>query len=937
MGGAVFQGIRVGLARCAGVNVAETTEALVAGGRGAAARAVVHAGLAHVVSVTEIRVHARLADALSAADKAVVAAVVVDFTATSIIKDLVLVVATFAGSGVTSAVQAVVWARRASSIEERETIVALFAVSAQVADSALSHRAHGAGILVVHVVTVSALLAGVSVLGRVIGCCLKQAGGAAVQIAVDAVAVVVLVVPGGALEAGSVFVTVAVGTVSAASEHAAFASTVGGAVFASVATIRGVFLALGIVTTAATVALVVLQHVNGAEVGVPAVGQGNAFAMVVGLVVAGLALHAVSLLVAVLAVVEVSAGLIVVGGAKVRAQSAIGVAATQLGSVLTLKAGATIVVSGIRVVAAITDVGEAVSGGEALESVNVVRVAVGASAAGLAVAARVAVVDARNAFAVGAGADVVAIVADLALAAALAGDAVVAALVGAVDASAINDVVAGLASVALGGTALQAVGAAGVALASVAVEGEAIQALVALGFRALLAVLSIAGSAGAFCDVVVVAVHAVGADDGVFHFLGVGVENDSTLARRAAFDLARHASAVFLVQVVAVGADEASIVVVSVAAERAAVQQALCARTVGIAVDRVAITVIDFVFHALGVSAAAAALALVVVEQANVADIGVPAGGKGNAVTPWVTLRVVVSDLACAAETLSEAVRAVVEVSAHILVVVGANSIGSTAQATGIAAAILGGLLVAGASAPVVRGGTAVANVGVHFVLRGARSRNVVEDVAILTRVASVSISTRGAVGGACCAARTLAVVEKHHGVPVVASFALVVLFAFDAVVAAVRSDEPAGSINLSFVKISALEAATNVSVGINSGTGVTVLTAGSATSFVIHVVTIGTRVANFVTARNHAFAAASDAARKTLGDLACSCCFGRRPSGHAEARSGHGSCRETVQVVTTDAQLATRSAVFTDGAILNFAGFARAIVSVGGGVTFVA
>lgn len=149
----------------------------------------------------------------------------------------------------------------------------------------------------------------------------------------------------GALEACSIKVSVTVGAVSATGQSAVFAGSACGAVLTVVATVRGPVFAVGIVTTALAVALIVAQQRNGAQIKIPAFWKSDAIAVVVWLVEVVTAHHAVILAIAVFAVVKVGARLAGVVRTVIRAQSAVFVAASKFGTLLTFGARAAVVVS----------------------------------------------------------------------------------------------------------------------------------------------------------------------------------------------------------------------------------------------------------------------------------------------------------------------------------------------------------------------------------------------------------------------------------------------------------------------------------------------------------------------------------------------------------------------------------------------------------------
>ena len=92
----VLQGVTVSIASGSLVNPAVTGLAFGASGGGAARSAVVHARGAVSVVIAVVSVQALLADTLSAAHQAVGATVLTGGTAGSVIKDLVVVTASFA-------------------------------------------------------------------------------------------------------------------------------------------------------------------------------------------------------------------------------------------------------------------------------------------------------------------------------------------------------------------------------------------------------------------------------------------------------------------------------------------------------------------------------------------------------------------------------------------------------------------------------------------------------------------------------------------------------------------------------------------------------------------------------------------------------------------------------------------------------------------------
>lgn len=301
----VLQGVTVFIACTGRVDPTVTNLAFRACAVGTARATVVHARGAIPVVVAVVRVEALLADTLSTAHQAVVAAVFRCQTTRSIIKHFVVITASFARGGIAGAVQAIVWAAGAGTGFEGVAIFAFLTISIKVAHTAVADGAHGAKVVGVHVVAVSALFARVAVLRGVVSCLLEQAHLASLEVAVNAVAIVVLVVSGSALEAAAVHVAVTVGAVHASGKVTLLANSVGAAVFSTFAAIRRPFVTVSVVASATAVTLVVVQHVDVAEVEVPSVWQSNAVAVVLGLVVALLAFHAICLLEAVLAVVEI--------------------------------------------------------------------------------------------------------------------------------------------------------------------------------------------------------------------------------------------------------------------------------------------------------------------------------------------------------------------------------------------------------------------------------------------------------------------------------------------------------------------------------------------------------------------------------------------------------------------------------------------------------
>jgi len=433
------------------------------------------------------------------------------------------------------------------------------------------------------------------------------------------------------------------------------------------------------------------------------------------LVISFTAFHAVGLFEAVIAVVVHGAWLTVEVSTQVGAQTAVRVTATFFGGTFVLKASAATVHSKLGVCTAVTDVGKAIAGGKACAFVDVEVVVVRAGLARVSITATVAVVHAGHALSVRSSTDVVATLADLAHTTALASGAVITTVV-LRSASTVDNVEAAFATVALVGTALQAVVTAGVASASFSVKGETVIALVATISVAFLAVFVVASSASCLDHRAVVSIHATLAHGGCLDLVRVWVDSDASSAGRAAVNVALVASGV-VIDIVTVHAFHASISVVTVAAVGASVDLALSAFAARVAVNRVTFAGGGLDCGALGVNAAAAAVALVIVECGFLAGVEIPAVGQGRAGSPCVAIGLVVPNVASSAETLPKAVGTVVEVVALVVVEQSANSIVATAHTPCVAASILGRRLVTGASAAVVHGGAAIAHIRVDLFL----------------------------------------------------------------------------------------------------------------------------------------------------------------------------------------------------------------------------
>lgn len=353
-----------------------------------ATAAVVHAGFASAVRRLVESVHALLADTLSAADVAVIATVDADGTAGAILKDLVVVSASLATVDVTSAVNAVVNAAGASSVVGDGVAVSAFLTrSVKGAHCAVGNFAQRAEVFVVHVVAVRAFFAGVRVGVR--GGSLtatatfgQQADSTAVQVAVKAVAIFVGVVTIRALQAFAcvrlVFQTV--GTMVAASNVAVTALSSATAVLEVVAAISRFIITVGVVAAAFAVAFVVTQKAQRAQIQIPALGKFDAIAVNLCLVVTLCAFRAVALAEAVFAVVDFGARRFVIVEAEVGAQSAVGIAASELGARLAFKARASTVACRINVGTAIAVVSEALALGDAA-SLRIKKVSIGTRAA----------------------------------------------------------------------------------------------------------------------------------------------------------------------------------------------------------------------------------------------------------------------------------------------------------------------------------------------------------------------------------------------------------------------------------------------------------------------------------------------------------------------------------------------------------------------------
>lgn len=718
----------------------------------------------------------------------------------------------------------------------------------------------------------------------------------------------------------------------APSNTAITAGTIDTAILVISAAISRLLITVGVVAAAIAVAFVVVEQGQRAQVSVPAVGESDAIAVVFLLVVARRAFHAVVLTETVLAVGKVLARLAGVVSAMISAQTAVGVAATKLSTALIFEAGAAAVVSVLGVTTAVADVSKTLTGDQAASLIDVERVAISAQRAGISIAARVAVVHAGNAFAVSTGANVVAGFADLALRAALASGAVASAVaIG--NAGTIDNLETTLASVALGGAALKAVGGAGVASAGFRVQGETIHALVARASRALFAVCVVASSASAGRDVAVVTVHARLANGAGHNF---AIDNrDAFTAGRATVNVTLGASAGVEVQVVSVHALVALGGGVTVFTVQAAIDSAGGASCVSITVDTSVsgVTVDHLVLNALRVNTAAFAVTLIIIQQAHVAHVQVPAFGKSNACPPRVTVGLVVSNVAGSAETLSEAIRTVVKVGADVVVVQGADSVGSSAKSSGITAAVLGIVFVARASATIVGGAAAVADVGNDLLSGGAGARDVIECESIFANVAGLGVGAAGAVGGAGSAAGGVPVVEQHHRVSVDASFALVVFFADVAVVAAVLSNQTTGTIKFRLVQVVALKAATNVPVRVNGGALGTVVIACCTAAVLSAVVALCTGIAGLVSGGiNNTLATTCDGAGNTSLDLADAsrssgswCCASAR--GSIKGRRQGGSVNRH-QIITRLALLALVGVVVADTAVRHLARLAGTIAA---------
>lgn len=892
----VLKGVRESLASAVVVSVARC--ALAAGRVAGAGTAVVHACDAVVVAVFVEGVHALLADTLGTAHVAIVTTVVIDFAASTILQNFVVVSATLAGGQISGAVDAVVNAACACTVTDGVAIGALLAFAVDVADIAVGHGALGAQIVVVHVVAVRALLAseltdivcgnrrdlrwrrdaGVAVdwwvgggCGGVTLVCLAghEAHGAAVQVAIVAHTIVVNVVTVSALQAFTFIrlVLQAVRTVQASSDVAVTAHTVNATVLVVVAAISGLFVAIGIVTAAVAVAFIVVEEGDSAEVRVPTLGKCDTVSVVLLLEVAISAFHAVILAKTVFAVVEIRAGLAGVVGAMVGAHATVRVAATEFRAAFVFEAGATVVVGVFRVAAAVANVGKTLAGNEARTLVDVEGVTISADGAGIGVTARITVVHAGDALAVGTSTNVVTSLADFALGSTLA-SSTVAATVAVGNAGAVDDLVAGFASVALGGTALQAVVRADIAGAGGGVQREASHALVALRGGALFAVLGVTSGASTGGNVAVVTIHARLADNSG---RGLVVDQDCTGgAGRAAINFALDAGVVDI-EVIAVHALVAFSGGVSVLAVQAAVQRARGAGSVRVTVDTSVsgVAVDDLVLNTFWVNSAASAVALVVVEEAHIACVKVPAVWQRDACTPWVAVSLVVSNVASSAETLAEAVGAVIEIRADIVVEEGTHAAVAAAETSGVAATVLCILLVTGASAAIVGGCATVADVGDNLFGSGARARHVIESESVLANVAGFGICAGSAVGRARGTAGGVTVVEQHDGVTVLARFALVVLFAFVTVVAAVFADQTARAVQFWFIEVITLQASADIAVGVDGSAFGAVVGASAATSVLCLVVTFSTGVASFIaTGIDDALTASSDRALNTSLDL---------------------------------------------------------------------
>jgi hypothetical protein len=210
----------------------------------------------------------------------------------------------------------------------------------------------------------------------------QQADSAAVQVAVKAVAIFVGVVSISALQAFA-FVRLmfqTVGTVVAASNVAVTALSIDTAVLVVITAISRFLITVGVVTATFTVAFVVAQKTQRTQRQIPAVGKSDAIAVNLCLVVAFCAFCAVALAEAVFAVVDFSARRFVVVGAEVGAQTAVGIAASELGAGLTFKARASTIACRINVGAAIAVVSKALALSDAA-SIGIELVSVGARAA----------------------------------------------------------------------------------------------------------------------------------------------------------------------------------------------------------------------------------------------------------------------------------------------------------------------------------------------------------------------------------------------------------------------------------------------------------------------------------------------------------------------------------------------------------------------------
>lgn len=210
----------------------------------------------------------------------------------------------------------------------------------------------------------------------------QQADSTAVQVAVKAVAIFVGVVTIRALQAFAcvrlVFQTV--GTVVAASNVAVTALSINTAVLEVVAAISRFIITVRVVAAAFAVAFVVTQKAQRAQTQIPAVGKSDAIAVNLCLVETLCAFRAVALAEAVFAVVDFGARRFVIVDAEVGAQSAVGIAASELGARLAFKARASTVACRINVGTAIAVVSEALAFGDAA-SLRIKKVSIGTRAA----------------------------------------------------------------------------------------------------------------------------------------------------------------------------------------------------------------------------------------------------------------------------------------------------------------------------------------------------------------------------------------------------------------------------------------------------------------------------------------------------------------------------------------------------------------------------